>query len=111
MFTIIVEKMDVRPGGVWRILNIDADGKEYAFHGVYHEVSAPSRLVYTFEWEGLPGHVLLGIVSFEEQNGRTKLMEKSVFETVEDRDGMLKSGMEDGAFETMDRLADLVEKE
>jgi uncharacterized protein YndB with AHSA1/START domain len=111
MFTIIVEKMDVRPGGVWRILNSDADGKEYAFHGVYHEVTSPDRLVYTFEFEGMPGHVLLGIVTFQDMNGKTKLTEKSVFETVEDRDGMLKSGMEDGAFETMDRLADLVEKE
>jgi uncharacterized protein YndB with AHSA1/START domain len=111
MFTIIVEKMDVRPGGIWRVLNRDAEGNEYAFHGVYHEVKSPDRLVYTFEFEGMPGHVLLGIVTFEGQNGKTKLTEKSVFETVEDRDGMLKSGMEDGAYETMDRLADLVEKE
>src|SRR5438128_12053369 len=33
-----VDKMDVRPGGQWRFLNRDAEGNEYAFHGVYHEV-------------------------------------------------------------------------
>jgi hypothetical protein len=31
-----------------------------------------------------------------------------VFQTVEDRDGMLKSGMEEGVYETMDRLAELL---
>jgi uncharacterized protein YndB with AHSA1/START domain len=110
IYTVIVDKMDVRPGGIWRNINRDAEGNEYAFHGVYHEVSRPSRLVYTFEWEGLPGHVVLSIVTFEEVDGRTKLTEKSVFESVGDRDGMLTSGMEDGASETMDRLAELVEK-
>lgn len=109
-FEIIVDKMEVKPGGIWRNINRDSEGNEYAFHGVYHEVS-PGRLVYTFEWEGLPGHMLLGIVTFEDLNGRTKLTEKSIFESVGDRDGMLKSGMKDGAFETMDRLADLVENE
>lgn len=109
MFTIIIDTLDVRPGGVWRILNRDAEGNEYAFHGVYHEVTKPSRLVYTFEFEGMPGHVLLGIVTFEDLDGRTKLTEKSVFESVEDRDGMISAGMEEGAPETMDRLAGLVE--
>lgn len=108
-FTIIVDTMDVRPGGIWRILNRDADGNEYAFHGVNHEIS-PRRLVNTFEFEGMPGHVLLGIVTLEDVGGKTKLTAKSVFETVEDRDGMLKAGMEEGGPETMDRLAEFVEK-
>ncbi len=109
-FAIIVDRMDVRPGGVWRIINRDSEGNEFGFHGVYHEVTSPERLVYTFEFEGMPGHVLLGIVTFEDLDGRTKLTEKSVFETVGDRDGMLQSGMEEGGPEIMDRLAELVEK-
>jgi uncharacterized protein YndB with AHSA1/START domain len=109
-FTLVIDKMDVKPGGAWRILNRDAEGNEFAFHGVYHEVSKPSRLVYTFEFEGMSGHVLLGIVTLEDVNGKTKLTEKPVFESVADRDGMLMSGMEEGAPETMDRLAELVEK-
>ena len=109
-FTIVVDKMDVKPGGIWRIINRDAEGNEFVFHGVYHEVSRPARLVFTFEWEGMPGHVLLDIVTFEDVEGRTKVTEKSVFESVEDRDGMVESGMEEGGPETMDRLAELVEK-
>jgi uncharacterized protein YndB with AHSA1/START domain len=109
-FSIIIEKLDVRPGGSWRILNRDKERKEFWFHGVYHEVS-PNRIVYTFEFEGMRGHVLLGIVTFEEVNGKTKVMEKSVFESVADRDGMIAAGMEDGGYETMERLAELVENQ
>jgi uncharacterized protein YndB with AHSA1/START domain len=107
-FSIIIEKLEARPGGSWRILNRDTDSNEFWFHGVYHEVS-PERLVYTFEFEGMPGHVLLGIVTFEGSGGRTRVTEKSVFESVADRDGMIAAGMEEGSYETMDRLAGLVE--
>jgi uncharacterized protein YndB with AHSA1/START domain len=107
-FSIIIEKLEVRPGGSWRILNRDADGNDYRFHGVYHDVS-PNRIVYTVEFEGMPGHALLGIVTFEESGSMTKVTEKSVFESVADRDGMIAAGMEDGGYETMDRLAELVE--
>jgi uncharacterized protein YndB with AHSA1/START domain len=107
--TTTVDKMDVRTGGVWRFVQQDADGNDFAFHGVYHEISQ-KRLVQTFEFEGMPGHVLLEICTFEDIDGKTRLTEKSVYESVEDRDGMLKSGMEEGAKETMDRLAELVEK-
>ncbi len=108
-FTIIVDKMDLRPGGSWRFLNRDAEGNEYAFHGVYHEIS-PARIVSTWEYEGMPGHVLLGIWALEEEGGKTKFTSKSIFESVEDRDAMLKTGMEEGGRETMDRLAELVKE-
>ena len=45
-----VDRMDVRPGGSWRFVQRDPDGHEYAFYGVYHEVTPPLRLVYTFEY-------------------------------------------------------------
>ena len=52
-----VDKMDVRPGGIWRFVHRDADGDEYAFHGVFHEIMSPKLLVCTFEFEGMPGQV------------------------------------------------------
>lgn len=106
--TTVVEKMDVRPGGAWRFVQRDPDGNEFAFNGVYHQVLPPERLVYTFEFEGVPGHVLLETVTFEELDGKTRLTDRSVFQTVEDRDAMVQSGMESGAKETMDRLAELL---
>lgn len=108
--TTIVDKLEVKPGGVWRYVHREPDGSEYAFHGVYHEVTQSERLVYTFEYEGMPGHVLLETVTFEEYDGKTKLIDQSVFQSVADRDGMVQSGMESGAGESMDRLAELVEK-
>jgi uncharacterized protein YndB with AHSA1/START domain len=108
--TTIVDKMEVRLGGIWRYIQRDSSGNEYAFHGVYHESLPPERLVYTFEFELMPGHVLLETVKFEEQAGQTKVTVLSVFQSVEDRDGMLNSGMEEGAVESWDRLAELLEK-
>jgi uncharacterized protein YndB with AHSA1/START domain len=108
--TTTVDTMDARTGGSWRFIQRDADGNEYAFHGVYHEVS-PRRIVQTLEFEGMPGHVQLDVITFEEVDGRTKLVDKSVIETPEDFDDeLLKSVMAEGWMETMDRLAELVER-
>jgi uncharacterized protein YndB with AHSA1/START domain len=108
-----VDKMDVRPGGQWRFIQRDAQGNVYAFHGVYHEVLAPQRIIDTFEFEGLPetGHVTLETMRLEElPGGRTRLTTQSVFQSVADRDGMLQSGAEDGVYDTYDRLAELLTK-
>jgi uncharacterized protein YndB with AHSA1/START domain len=108
-----VDQMDVRPGGQWRFINRDAGGNAYAFHGVYHEVLAPGRIIDTFEFEGLPetGHVTLETMKLEAlPGGRTKLTAQSVFQSVADRDGMLQGGMEAGVNDTYDRLAELLKK-
>ena len=39
-----VDKMDVRPGGVWRFVQRDTSGNEFGFHGVYHAVSSPAGI-------------------------------------------------------------------
>jgi uncharacterized protein YndB with AHSA1/START domain len=95
-------------GGVWRFVHRGPDGKEYVFRGVYHEVAPPQRIVRTFEFEGMPGHVSLETATFDEQDGKTTVVGKSVFQIVADRDGQLASGMEKGLAESMDRLADLL---
>ncbi len=108
-----VDEMDARPGGRWRFINRDAEGNEYAFHGVYHEILAPKRVIDTFEFEGLPekGHVVLETMKLEAlPGGRTRLTAQSVFQSVADRDGMLQSGMEDGVNDTYDRLEELLKK-
>ena len=101
--------MDVRPDGVWRFVQKGPDGKEYAFNGVYREVLRPERLVYTFEYEGMPGHILIETVRLEKQlDGNTKVTVTDSFQTRKDRDGMLQSGMEKGARESMERLEELL---
>jgi uncharacterized protein YndB with AHSA1/START domain len=106
----IVDTMEARSGGSWRFVQRDADGNEYGFHGVYHDIASPERIVQTFEFEGMPGHVSLETMTLEERDGKTTATARSVFQTVDDRDGMLKSGMEQGAAESYDRLAELLAK-
>ena len=115
--TTSVVKMDVRPGGIWRFVQRDSDGNEYIFNGMYHEIVPLKQLVYTFEFEGMPGHVSVETVTFEEEEeeeeeeqggSKTKLTSKSFFQTVEDRDIMLNLRVGGGTAESMDRLAELL---
>jgi uncharacterized protein YndB with AHSA1/START domain len=98
-------EIDFRPGGSWRVVHKSADGsEEYGFRGEFREIVPPERIVWTFEWEGMPGHVSVETLTLEERDGKTTLTGTSVYDTVEDRDGMLQSGMEEGAAEAYDRL-------
>ena len=109
-YTTTIDKMNAKPGGSWRFVQRDAAGNMYAFHGVYHDILSPERIVNTFEFEGTPGHVSLETAIFEDVGGRTKVTSRSVFQSVEDRDEMIKAGMEEGVLESMDRLAELLGK-
>jgi len=107
-FAMTVERWDVRDGGAWRYIHRDADGNEWGFHGVFHGPASVDGLTQTFEFEGAPGHVSLGTLTFEERNGRTVTHVHSVYQSVEDRDATLESGMADGMNAGYDRLDDLV---
>jgi len=109
--TTTIEAFEPRPGGRYRYIQKDREGNEYAFHGVYHEVTPPERIIYTFEFEGLPekGHVILETNKFDTLPGnRTRLSAQSVFLSVEDRDGMVGSGMEEGVNDSYERLDELL---
>jgi uncharacterized protein YndB with AHSA1/START domain len=108
--TTVVEKMDLKVDGKWRYIQKDARGNEYAFNGVYKEVKAPERLAYTFEFEPMAGHISTDWITFEElPDGKTRVVARTTFDTLEDLEGMLQSGMEGGAVETWDRLEELLE--
>jgi len=109
--TTIVEKMEVKAGGLWRFIQRDENGNEFAFHGVYHSVTPLEQVVGTFEFEGTPGHVLMETSRFEAlPDGKTKLIATMVFQSIEDRDGMVNSGMEEGLLESDERIAELLVK-
>ncbi len=108
ILTTTVDRMEMKSGGFWRFVQRDPDGNEYAFHGVYHDVLAPELVIYTSEFESMRGHVTLETVFFDDIGGKTKMTDKVVFQSVQDRDGMLKSGMEAGVRESNDRFAELL---
>lgn len=105
-----VDAMEVRPGGKWRFVHTDGDGQEAAFRGEYRDVVPNRRLVSSFEFEPRPGHVSTDTATFADEGGKTRLTVVTAFASKADRDWMLGSGMEQGARETWERLAELVEK-
>jgi uncharacterized protein YndB with AHSA1/START domain len=97
-------EMDFRSGGTYRFVEHAPDG-EYAFSGEYREIRAPERIVQTFEYEGWPGRVCVETLELTEDAGRTTVTTLIRFDTKEDRDAMVSSGMEAGATESYDALA------
>jgi uncharacterized protein YndB with AHSA1/START domain len=107
--TTIVDKLDVRPGGAWRfILRRDDGSSEVVFGGEFREIVPPERFTWTFGFEGMSGSPGLETYMFEEHAGRTTLTSTGFFNTAEERDGVLASGMEAGANESGDRLEELL---
>ncbi len=107
-YAMVVDTWDVRDGGAWRYIHRDGEGTEYGFHGVFHGPASPESMVQTFEFEGAPGHVSLGTIRFEERDGRTIVRVQSVYQSVEDRDAVVASGMGRGMSEGYERLDELV---
>ena len=106
-----VDKYDARSGGEYRYIHTGKEGEEYGFRGVFHEISEPEVIIQTFEFEGAKGHVSLEKATFEELPGnRTRVTGLSVYQSVADRDMMLRSNMETGVKEGYERLDEILEK-
>jgi uncharacterized protein YndB with AHSA1/START domain len=104
---LVIERMELRRGGHWRFVEHSPDGV-HGFEGRYREVTPPERIVQTFEWDGMPGHVAVESMTLEDLgDGRTRIVNVSLFHTTEERDGMLHSGMEQGlnqSYQALDRV-------
>jgi uncharacterized protein YndB with AHSA1/START domain len=107
---VVVEKFEFQRGGHWRFVEHGPEGVN-GFEGRYREISPPERVVQTFEWDGMPGHVIIETMTLEDLgDGRTKLVNVSLFHTSQERDGMLHSGMEGGMNESYAALDKLLAK-
>ncbi len=104
---LTVEKFEFKKGGHWRFVE-HADGQSHGFEGRFAEIVAPSKIVQTFEWDGMPGHVSMDTMELEEIGPQqTRLRVHSIFMTAEDCAGMMASGMEGGmnaSYDALDRL-------
>jgi len=109
-YETIVEQMDFRPGGKFAFIN-KGQGTSFRFFGEYREIVAPEKVVQTMRFEGddgVSGDMGVSTVTLTERDGRTTITDHSLFPSKEERDSALRSGMEDGARETYERLAELV---
>ena len=109
-YVMTLETFEPRSGGAWKYTHADKDGNKFGFHGYFHEVLAPHRMTQTFEFDGYPGHVSLETAMFEAlPDNKTMLTLHSVFQSVEDRDGMVQSGMESGITQGFSKLDGLLQ--
>ena len=103
-----ITAFDFRPGGKWRIVSHEPDGKDYIFIGEYREIVEPEKFVWTFGMENMFfGKTLVETHTFEEDGAITHYRSVSNYDSIEDRDGMVAAGMEIGmrhGFEVMDRI-------
>jgi uncharacterized protein YndB with AHSA1/START domain len=102
-------EVDLRVGGAWRFLSTGPDGRTMGMRGVYREIAPFERIVYTesFDDWAAQGSALI-TTTLLERDGRTTLTCVSLAPSREVRDAVIRSGMEHGAAETYDRLADLL---
>src|SRR5256885_15719415 len=75
--------------------------------GVYQEIVPPERLVSTESFDDYPGESQNTLVLVEDR-GRTTLTITVLYQSREIRDAVIKSGMEHGAAECYDKLAELL---
>lgn len=106
----LVCEIDLRVGGSWRYVIRESD-MEVGFHGDYHDIDEPTRIVSTEAYEGMPdpdGTASLNTVTLDEADGVTTMRTLVQHKLQEHRDGQLASGMESGMQVSFNRLEDLV---
>jgi uncharacterized protein YndB with AHSA1/START domain len=100
-------EVDLRVGGGFRFVLRGPDGKDMGMRGVYREIAPPERSVHLESFDDYPGESQVTAV-FVEQEGKTTLTATVLYPSKEVRDIVLKSGMEHGAAESYDKLAELL---
>ena len=106
-WTLAVCEVDYRVGGSFRFVLRGPDGREMGMRGVYREIAPPERSVHVESFDDYPGESLVTAV-FTEQDGKTTFTVTVLYESREIRDAVVQSGMEHGAAECYDRLAELL---
>ena len=101
--------IDLRPTGAFRFVNRGPDGAEHSFAGIYREISAPARLVFTTRVSP-SGAESVGTLIFGEHSGKTTLTMTIACSSKADRDALLKMRMDVGTMRTLDNLAAYLQK-
>jgi uncharacterized protein YndB with AHSA1/START domain len=112
--TAPVAAMDLLVGGTWRWVGHTPDGRDVPFTGEYLEVDPPSKLVYTEIYDvppfNEPGAAAINTITYEDLGGRTKVVARGRFPSVETLEGALSTGMIGGALEAYDGLGELIDE-
>jgi uncharacterized protein YndB with AHSA1/START domain len=102
-----IHEMDVQPGGIWRYSQPARDGSLNPFKIKFIELDKPTRLVYDYgpDAANAPEPVRT-TVTFEEEDGKTKVTLHLLFATAVERKQAVKYGAIVGAMQALEELAD-----
>lgn len=114
--------MEFKPGGYWHYSMKCVDEQQKEFFGqeswgkaIYKEIDEPNKFVYEDHFTDAEGNEAKGMpvamvitMEFAEENGRTRVVGSTVFASEEDYDKVIAMGVEQGAAETWDRLAEFL---
>ncbi len=111
-FTMTIEKMDFRVGGVWQHVMRGPDGVKYPNHSVFTEIVTPEKIVFSHggKREGGPGVSFESTWSFEKlATDKTRVTIRMVFPSATDRDFVVKEfGAIEGGKQTLERLGEFL---
>lgn len=104
-FTTTTHEMDVRPGGVWRFTMTHAEHGTYPNLILYREVVRPERLVYDHGSDEQDPGMFHVTITFEDEDGKTRVTQTSVFPTAEQRAAAVGFGAVELGQQTLEKLA------
>ncbi|HEU5163936.1 MAG TPA: SRPBCC family protein [Chitinophagaceae bacterium] len=109
-FSTTTHEMSIKPGGVWRFIMHGPDGRDYPNKIVFIEVVKPELLIYKHSGEGDMEDIKFHVtVNFEKQGNKTKLTMRSLFETPEELERVIKEhGAKEGMIQHVNRLEEYV---
>jgi uncharacterized protein YndB with AHSA1/START domain len=108
-WSLSVCEVDFRVGGAFRFVMRGPDGREMGMRGTYKEIAPPERSVHMESFDDFPGSESQVTSVLTEKDGKTTLTATVLYPSKEVRDAVIKSGMEHGAAETYDKLAEMLE--
>ncbi len=108
-YSVPVCEVDLRVGGAWKFVNRHPKG-DAVFYGVYREIAAPDRVVFTEIYEPFPDAESVVTAVFTEEQGKTRLTATVRYPSREVRDMVLETGMEKGAALSYDRLDEVASR-
>jgi uncharacterized protein YndB with AHSA1/START domain len=113
-WTTPVAELDVRPDGANLVVMRGPDGNEFPNRGVYLEVVANERLVFTDAfteaWQPSQKPFMTAILTFEDEAGKTRYTARLRHWTIADREAHEKMGFHEGWARCTDQLTTLVGK-
>lgn len=108
-YTTQIGEWEFTNGGRWNMEQVSPEGERYGFRGTFHTVRENEFVIQTFEFLGYPDVVSIESLRFEDLGGgRSRVTGHAVYPSMEARDGMVASGMEDGMSDGYDKLEALL---